>query len=60
MPKIYCPDCDEVIILENPREGALITCRSCGTELEIVSVDPFDVDFSLEDDDSRDEGQWEE
>lgn len=55
MPKTYCPDCDAVIRLDNPRAGASITCRGCGTELEIISTDPFEVDFPLEDDDLWDE-----
>ena len=60
MPKTYCPACDEVISLDRPREGASITCRGCGTELEIISVEPFEVDFPLEYDDSWDEEEWED
>ena len=26
----------------------MITCRECGTELEIISIDPFEVDFPLD------------
>jgi lysine biosynthesis protein LysW len=55
MPKTYCPDCDAVIRLDKPRASASITCRSCGTELEIISTDPFEVDYPLEDDDLWDE-----
>ncbi len=50
MPEAYCPECDAVIGIENPREGAQIKCPECGVELEIVSSDPFEVDFPHADD----------
>jgi hypothetical protein len=40
-------------------DGAMITCPVCGEELEIISTDPFEVDFPL-DDDWDDEGEDEE
>ena len=58
MPKTYCPSCDAVISVENPREGAMTTCRDCGMELEIISTDPFEVDFPLDyDEDWNDEDE---
>ena len=65
MPKTYCPDCDAVINVDNPREGAMIKCPECDMELEIISLDPFEVDFPLDldedgdDDDDDDEGEGE-
>jgi alpha-aminoadipate carrier protein LysW len=59
MPKTYCPACDGVIIVENPRDGATIKCPECGEELEIISTDPFEVDFPLDVEESWDE-EWEE
>lgn len=60
MPKTYCPDCGEVISVNNPQEGAMITCQDCGTKLEIISADPFEVDFPLEYDEDWDDDEWEE
>jgi lysine biosynthesis protein LysW len=57
MPKSYCPNCDAVVSMDNPRVGAMIRCRECDVELEIVSTDPFEVDFPL--DDGWDD-EWEE
>jgi len=57
MAKTYCPSCDAIISKENPQEGAMITCRECGTELEIISTDPFEVDFPLDYDYDED---WDE
>ncbi len=60
MVKTRCPNCDSVIKLEKPREGAIIACSACGVELEIVGADPFIVDFVEDwqegwDDDERDD-----
>jgi lysine biosynthesis protein LysW len=55
MPKTYCPDCDAVINEADPQVGAMITCRECYTELEIISSDPFEVDFPLDYDE-----EWED
>jgi len=36
-----CPVCDaDVLFPDDAVEGELITCPECGSELEIVSVDP--------------------
>jgi alpha-aminoadipate carrier protein LysW len=56
MPKTYCPECDAVISMDHPREGAMIKCPECGEELEIISTDPFEVDFPF-DEDWEDEGE---
>lgn len=50
MSKTYCPSCDAEISVEKPKEGAMIKCGECGTGLEIISTDPFEVDFPLDDD----------
>lgn len=50
MPKTYCPNCDSVITVDKPRMGAVLTCRECGQELEIISTSPFEVDFPLDED----------
>lgn len=59
MPKTNCPDCEAVISMDDPREGAKVTCRECGTELEVISVSPFEVDYPLDYDEGRDD-DWEE
>lgn len=56
MAKTYCPSCDEAISKDNPKEGTMITCHECGTKLEIISADPFELDFPLDYDDE----EWDE
>jgi alpha-aminoadipate/glutamate carrier protein LysW len=39
-----CPTCDgEVVVAPSAVVSELIACRECGTDLEIVSVDPPSV-----------------
>ena len=59
MPKTDCPECDAVIEVANPREGAMLRCPQCGEELEIICADPFEVDYPLEDEDYW-EDEWED
>ena len=55
MFRTRCPNCDGVIEVGKPREGAIIECPRCGVELEVVKKDPFVLDF-LED---WQEDEWE-
>ena len=50
MARTYCPNCDAAISVESPRVGDTTKCGDCGEELEIISVNPFEVDFPLDDD----------
>ncbi len=37
-----CPECDNPIIIEkNITAGEIIECNACGTESEVVSVNPI-------------------
>ena len=60
MAKTYCPSCDAIVSKDDPKEGAMITCRECGMELEIISTDPFEVDFPLDYDEDWDEEENED
>lgn len=46
MVKTRCPNCDTFVKVNKPHEGAMIMCSGCGVELEIISTDPFVVDFT--------------
>jgi lysine biosynthesis protein LysW len=60
MSKAYCPDCDAVITVDNPRTGEFIRCGQCGYELEIISTHPFEVDYPLDYDSGWDDEEEEE
>lgn len=45
--EVGCPECEEPIRLNaSVRLGQPITCQHCLAELEVVSVDPLEVDFA--------------
>ena len=66
MPNI-CPECDNplTVDVDEVDEGETVTCDECGTELEIISLEPLelipvdaegydDEDLSREADDDED------
>ena len=49
MHRACCPMCGAVVVKDHhPRVGKMIKCTDCGTQLEIISLRPFEVDFPLE------------
>jgi lysine biosynthesis protein LysW len=57
MPKTRCPNCEQEFSIGNPRLGAFVSCKECGTDLEVISVNPLEVDFPL---DSYDDEDWDD
>ncbi|MFC2154286.1 lysine biosynthesis protein LysW [Candidatus Altiarchaeota archaeon] len=44
-----CPECGcEIPLAVDSEEGEIIVCPDCEVELEIVTVDPFVVDYAPE------------
>jgi len=64
MASAYCPDCDEKIVLNNPKVGQKLFCPHCDTEIEVIGIDPLDLDWaydmSYDDDWDEDEGEEED
>ena len=59
MATAYCPDCDGRITL-NPHAvvGQRVTCTHCDSDLEVISVDPLELDWAYDwswDDDEDEE-----
>lgn len=51
MPTTACPECSENVYVDSESEqGDIISCDECGTELEIVGLDPIELDIYNEDD----------
>ncbi len=45
MPSAECPECDErVYIKAGTEQGEIITCEECETDLELVGLDPLELD----------------
>ena len=51
MPTTACPECGEDVFVDAESEqGDIISCDECGTDLEIVGLDPVELDIYTEDD----------
>lgn len=51
MPTTACPECSENVYVDAESEqGDIIFCDECGTELEIVGLDPIELDIYSEND----------
>lgn len=49
MPTTACPECSEDVYVDaDSEQGDVISCDECGTELEIVGLDPIEVDVHEE------------
>ena len=56
MPYTTCPGCDdEMYIPGRPRVGTFVTCKTCEAELEVVEVNPLELDWRQMDDDDDDD-----
>jgi len=42
---VVCPECDNPIVIDadEVEEGETLQCDECGTDLEVVSVDPLEL-----------------
>ncbi len=43
-----CPECGADLTLEDPIEGEITTCAECGVELEVLSLEPLELDLAPE------------
>jgi len=45
---VPCPECDNFVkVTKFAREGQQFACSACGNILEVVSVDPLELDIVL-------------
>jgi len=52
MPTTSCPECSEDVYVDAESEqGDIVTCEECGSELEVVGLDPLELDLYEENDD---------
>jgi len=50
VPVGTCPECDaDVHVDTDADKGDSVACDECGTELEIVGLDPVELDIAEED-----------
>lgn len=63
MPTTICPECSEDVYVDpDSEQGDVISCDECGTDLEIVGLDPIELDIheegDLDDFDDEDEFEY--
>lgn len=58
MPTAICPECSEEVYVDAEVEQSdVVSCDECGTDLEVVGLDPIELDVHEEDyDDYYDDG----
>ena len=61
MPTTACPECEEKVFVDAEAEqGDILTCEECGADLEIVGLDPVELDVYEEGDDKDDADDYED
>lgn len=51
MPTTACPECSEDVYVDaDSEQGDVVSCDECGTDLEIVGLDPIELDIHEGDD----------
>ncbi len=60
VPTGTCPECEADVHVDNDADkGDVISCEECGTDLEVVGLDPVELDI-VEDDDADSEEEDDE
>ena len=61
MPTGICPECEaDVYVDTDADKGDTLSCDDCGTELEVVGLDPIELDIVEEEDDDDADDEEEE
>jgi len=43
---VNCPECDAPLNLKEVVQGEIVQCPDCGVDLEVVSVEPLQVELA--------------
>lgn len=46
--EILCPECEGPLALNDPMEGEIVPCPTCGVDLEVVSLAPLELALAPE------------
>ena len=45
MPTATCPECEEKVYVDaDSEQGDIVSCDECGADLEVVGLDPIELD----------------
>ena len=45
MAKSFCPECNQRVEVIAPELGQVLNCSRCKTELEVIYLDPLQLDW---------------
>lgn len=55
MPTAMCPECESDVFVEaDSEQGSIITCDECHSKLELVGLDPIELDVTADEEDIDD------
>jgi len=59
---VLCPECESDLDIAEDEvdEGDIISCGECGTDFEVVTINPLELNRVAEDEDEDDEDDEEE
>jgi alpha-aminoadipate carrier protein LysW len=59
---VNCPNCESAIDVEEDEldEGDVLTCEECGANLNVVSVEPLELESADEDDEDDEDFDYDE
>jgi len=61
VPTGTCPECEaDVHVDTDADKGDMVSCEECGTDLEIVGLDPVELDIVEDDEEDLDEDDEED
>ena len=61
MPTGTCPECEaDVHVDTDADKGDVAVCEECGAELEVVGLDPVELDIVEDEEEDEDEDEEEE
>lgn len=54
---VLCPECENQIDIEEDEldEGEVVSCDECGSDFEVVSVDPLELAAVADDEDDEED-----
>lgn len=60
MPTAVCPECSEEVYVDaDSEQGDVISCDECSADLEVVGLDPIELDLYEGSDDHDDDNEEE-
>jgi alpha-aminoadipate carrier protein LysW len=59
---VLCPECETDLDIdpEEVDEGEIVSCTECGTDFEVVTANPLELNRVSEDDDDEEEAKDED